>query len=152
MGLPPTLRWGAATGGTASRPELKFDGALDINPVGVVRAGRFTGKRLSDVVADKEMTVARLDLRKAGDCVADNSGEFRAEKIAILGMDGIRSRAGSAGDGVKIVMRVGEPEGIAHESDAQARRWFEGEIHAEILDVLQRDHIHRAVKLVVRRK
>src|SRR5690348_11747848 len=100
------------------------------------------------------MAVANFQLRETRDRIAGDHVQFCADEGTVTRIDSvIASSAGSetratwsAADGVKTVMRVREPETMALNRQTQTRYGFELKNAAHVLNVLQRNKIHVAVK------
>src|SRR5882762_9767869 len=105
------------------------------------------------------MAVTNLQLREPRDCKTADRVQLGSNKIAVLGVDAVSS-AGSyrgppardAADAIETVMRIREPKPVAFESEAHSRVRFELKNSADIMDILQRDEIHVAIKFVIRRE
>src|SRR5262245_24835283 len=106
------------------------------------------------------MAVTDFKLCEARHSIPGDDVQFCSHEVAIGGVDSIagagpnvRGHGGSAtrhaGDVIKIIVSVGEPEAMTFNSDAQAWDGLELKNASEVLDILQREEIHVAVKLVI---
>src|SRR5262249_34495466 len=114
------------------RRTSEVDGELQVTEVRVTRAKGGRGEGLRNVLAMKEVAEARLHLRIACHRPADNAGDFGAKIAAVAGVHAVAGAGGCGGsaarhaaDLVKAVVRICQPEAVAHDSEADARMRLE---------------------------
>src|SRR5262245_51850140 len=102
------------------------------------------------------MAVTGFYLGESRDRVTGDHIEFGAEEAVITRIDAITgtgcgsdAAARRAGHGVEVVVRVREPEAVSLDRHAQSRMRFQLKDASHVMDVLERNEIHVAVKFVV---
>src|SRR5262245_35807028 len=105
------------------------------------------------------MAITCFKSRDGRDRVSGDEIEFRADVAALLRVDAIAfaGRSGEAAatrsrDGIKTVVGIGEPERVAFGHQRQTGQRLDRACDANIVDVLKRDQVHVAIKLVIRWK
>src|ERR1041385_8260765 len=156
----PSAWRSAATGGTSvAKFKLEIGGSLHINPIGVSGSAAGRGKAALDVIAGEEMAIARFELRETGDSVSNDHVQFCSHEVAVVRVDAItgpRRRCGAAArnsvSAVKAVVGIGEPEAMAFDGQTHAGMRLKLKDAAHVMNILERDKIHVAIKFMIRWK